>query len=223
MPKTRKLYEDILFRGKDINADGWHYGIPVPLFRDDVTGEKHLGLTDINGIWHAIKPDTLCQSTGKQDGAGKLIYEGDVVIDGIGGLYTVRYSSECAMYELIDEDGFHCVLWPIGKEPHKVVGNIFDGVNGKQVEFAPTRTEQQPEPKENTRDAVNHPAHYNTGGIEVIDAIEAWGFGTGFNRGNAIKYLARAGHKDGADELEDLKKALFYLEREVKRLEGQES
>ena len=34
-------------------------------------------------------------------------------------------------------------------------------------------------------DNVNHPAHYNMGGIEVIDAIEAWGFGEGFNRGNA--------------------------------------
>ena len=70
--------------------------------------------------------------------------------------------------------------------------------------------------------AVNHPAHYNAGGIEVIDAIEAWGFGEGFNRGNAIKYLARAGRKDGADAVEDLKKAAWYVEREIRRLEKME-
>lgn len=69
-------------------------------------------------------------------------------------------------------------------------------------------------------EAVEHPSHYNMGGIEVIDAIEAWGFGEGFNRGNAIKYIARAGHKDPAKEVEDLKKARFYIEAEIRRLEG---
>ena len=67
-------------------------------------------------------------------------------------------------------------------------------------------------------EAVNHPSHYNIGGIEVIDAIEAWGFGEGFNRGNAIKYIARAGRKDPAKETEDLEKARFYLDREIQRL-----
>ena len=68
-------------------------------------------------------------------------------------------------------------------------------------------------------DNVNHPSHYNMGGIEVIDAIEAWGFGEGFNRGNAIKYIARAGRKDPSKEVEDLKKARFYIDAEIKRLE----
>lgn len=71
-------------------------------------------------------------------------------------------------------------------------------------------------------DTVNHPDHYNMGGIEVIDAIEAWGFGEGFNRGNAIKYIARAGRKDPAKEVEDLKKARFYLDREIQRISGEE-
>lgn len=70
-------------------------------------------------------------------------------------------------------------------------------------------------------DSVNHPSHYNMGGIEVIDAIEAWGFGEGFNRGNAIKYIARAGRKDPAKEVEDLKKARFYIDAEIRRLEKQ--
>lgn len=72
-------------------------------------------------------------------------------------------------------------------------------------------------------DSVNHPSHYNMGGIEVIDAIEAWGFGEGFNRGNAIKYIARAGRKDPAKEVEDLKKARFYIDAEIKRLEKEKA
>ena len=69
---------------------------------------------------------------------------------------------------------------------------------------------------------VEHPDHYNVGGIEVIDAIEAWGFGEGFNRGNAIKYIARAGRKDPTTEIEDLKKARWYIDEEIKRLVMQE-
>lgn len=65
--------------------------------------------------------------------------------------------------------------------------------------------------------AVNHPAHYHAAsGREVIDIIEAWGLN--FSRGNALKYIARAGHKDPARELEDLLKAQWYIEREITRL-----
>lgn len=67
-------------------------------------------------------------------------------------------------------------------------------------------------------DNVNHPSHYTTGGIEVIDAIEAWGLG--FNPGNAVKYLARAGKKDPAKHLEDLAKAAWYVQREIERVSG---
>lgn len=67
---------------------------------------------------------------------------------------------------------------------------------------------------------IDHPTHYNVGRIEVIDVIEAWGLGYGFNRGNAIKYIARAGHKDS--EIEDLKKAVWYIQREIERLEKEE-
>lgn len=62
-------------------------------------------------------------------------------------------------------------------------------------------------------DPVNHPSHYCRGGIEVLDAIEAWGLD--YHRGNAIKYIARAGHKDPAKEAEDLRKAIFYLRRKI--------
>lgn len=62
---------------------------------------------------------------------------------------------------------------------------------------------------------VNHPAHYRPGVYEAIKVIEAWGLG--FCLGNAIKYIARCGLKGSA--LEDLKKARWYLDREINRLE----
>lgn len=65
----------------------------------------------------------------------------------------------------------------------------------------------------NPNETVDHPSHYNTGSIEVIDAIEDWELG--FNLGNAVKYIARAGKKDPTKECEDLKKAAWYLQRAI--------
>ena len=66
-------------------------------------------------------------------------------------------------------------------------------------------------------DNVNHPNHYFADrGIEVIDAIEAWNLN--FSRGNAVKYIARAGVKNPEKEIEDLEKAVWYINREIKRL-----
>ncbi len=58
---------------------------------------------------------------------------------------------------------------------------------------------------------VNHPSHYNSGKVEVVEAIEDWKLG--FHRGNAVKYIARAGKKDPSKEIEDLEKASWYLKR----------
>ena len=65
------------------------------------------------------------------------------------------------------------------------------------------------------REAVDHPDYYKRGGVEAIDAIEAWGLG--FNLGNVVKYIARAGRKT-ADSLQDLRKAAWYLNREIERM-----
>lgn len=70
-----------------------------------------------------------------------------------------------------------------------------------------------PEPI-SSKDMVNHPPHYNTGKIEVIDVIEDWKLG--FNDGNAVKYIARHSHK--SNPIEDLKKAVWYINREIERL-----
>jgi hypothetical protein len=65
-------------------------------------------------------------------------------------------------------------------------------------------------------EAVNSPAHYNQGNIEVIDAIEDWGLD--FNAGNVVKYVSRHQHK--AEPLEDLKKARWYLDRIIEGFEN---
>lgn len=64
-------------------------------------------------------------------------------------------------------------------------------------------------------DNVNHPTHYNShpSGVEAITVTEHFNF----NVGNAIKYLWRAGLKESA--IEDLRKAAWYCQREIQRLE----
>ena len=80
------------------------------------------------------------------------------------------------------------------------------------------RANRQPEGRADSgavHDAVNHPRHYTShaSGVECIQITEH----LGFCRGNAIKYIWRAGERPER-EVEDLRKAIWYLEREVQRL-----
>lgn len=64
---------------------------------------------------------------------------------------------------------------------------------------------------------ISHPLHY--GGdttYEAIKVIDAWDLN--FNLGNVVKYISRAGKKDPEKKIEDLEKAQFYLEREIRKL-----
>lgn len=63
-------------------------------------------------------------------------------------------------------------------------------------------------------DNVNKPSHYTTGKIEVIDFIEDQKLG--FHLANAVKYISRAGKKDPSKTEEDLRKAIWYIERFIK-------
>ena len=63
------------------------------------------------------------------------------------------------------------------------------------------------------KENVNNPKHYNVGDIEVIDFIDSWNLN--FNLGNVIKYVTRCVYE--GNKIEDLQKAIFYLEREIKR------
>ena len=66
-------------------------------------------------------------------------------------------------------------------------------------------------------DTVNHPKHYTSdpSGVECIEITRH----RNFNIGNALKYLWRAGLKDGNSDIQDLQKAVWYIQDEIKRLE----
>jgi len=89
----------------------------------------------------------------------------------------------------------------------------FDLIN-QSVEVPSTNMAQAPAVLE---DAVNHPRHYTShpSGVECITITEHMSF----NIGNAVKYLWRVGHK--VDDLEDLKKARWYIDREIAKRETQ--
>ena len=67
-------------------------------------------------------------------------------------------------------------------------------------------------------DPVDHPSHYTSdpSGVECISVTRH----RNFNVGNAIKYLWRAGLKDADTQIQDLRKAIWYIENEIDRLEG---
>lgn len=70
-----------------------------------------------------------------------------------------------------------------------------------------------------TRDEVNHPSHYNShpSGIECIQVTEHMTFCLG----NAVKYIWRAGEKNGTSAVTDLEKSVWYIQREIERLRNQ--
>lgn len=71
---------------------------------------------------------------------------------------------------------------------------------------------------------VDHPSHYGGEGnpYEAIRIVEAAGHGASFCLGNALKYLLRAGKKEGESELDDLLKAVWYLNRRIEQIRKNE-
>lgn len=69
-------------------------------------------------------------------------------------------------------------------------------------------------------DNVNHPSYYGGANnpYEAIKVIDEWNLG--FDLGNTVKYISRAGKKDGNSEIQDLEKAKFYLEHRIEKLRG---
>lgn len=86
-------------------------------------------------------------------------------------------------------------------------------VNKQYGEGLKARAAQQLEPQREQPDLVNHPPHYTNhpSGIECIQITEHMGF----NLGNAVKYIWRCDLK--ANEIEDLRKARWYIDREIER------
>lgn len=71
--------------------------------------------------------------------------------------------------------------------------------------------------KDESYEYVNHPKHYNQGGIELVNIVDSYQLG--FYEGNIVKYLIRSGKKPGNSKLQDLKKAQWYLNYLIKSLE----
>ena len=86
--------------------------------------------------------------------------------------------------------------------------------DNQSADDAPAHTSEQLADIER-REFVAHPDYYKRGGIEAIDAIEAWELG--FHLGNVVKYIARCGRKSD-NVLGDLKKAAWHLNREIERM-----
>lgn len=82
---------------------------------------------------------------------------------------------------------------------------------------SPTKLEKKLEAVLGQSDPVNHPAHYTSGSIEVIDFIEDQKMP--YHLGNATKYICRAGKMDKSAETEDLRKAIWYIQRYIALLE----
>lgn len=70
------------------------------------------------------------------------------------------------------------------------------------------------------KEMVNHPEHYGgkSNVYEAIKVIDAWDLD--FCLGNTVKYISRAGKKNPGKEIEDLKKAMFYLQHKINKLEN---
>tara|TARA_R110000803_G_scaffold163913_1_gene227641 strand:+ start:22187 stop:22693 length:507 start_codon:yes stop_codon:yes gene_type:complete len=91
-------------------------------------------------------------------------------------------------------------------------------ISGEYALYMATSAKQRMQSAERIRevqvDPINHPPHYKVGGIETIDFIEAKKLN--YNLGNVAKYITRADHK--GNKLEDLRKAQWYLTREINSL-----
>ena len=89
--------------------------------------------------------------------------------------------------------------------------------NVDQVNNMPGHRNPPPPPQ---KEQVNHPQHYGgeSNVYEAIKVIEAWDLD--FHLGNTVKYISRAGKKGTDKEIQDLKKALWYLKRKIENLES---
>ena len=146
----------------------------------------------INGypwvIGDATDPDSLRSSQDSEDG---------IFIDPASGYLVLRSGGDdrmvCPGDYIVIGDGF---AYPLRKE-------IFEELY--ELKYS------SPADDTGASDPVEHPSHYTRGSIEVIDFIEDQKLG--YHQGNAIKYICRAGFKDPSKFKEDIRKAIFYLNR----------
>lgn len=123
---------------------------------------------------------------------------------------------------LLKEAVRYLLSMPLG-EHHMVIGTEGFALKVKRDGFSlgplPPLSDKEIREMPNAQDIINHPSHYGGDNVyEAIKVIEAWNLG--FNLGNAVKYVARHGKKAGHLPLDDLKKARWYLDREIANRES---
>lgn len=138
---------------------------------------------------------------------------GDRVKNKFNGQYGTivegsSYGNTVVMYDgMYDGEILPSPYWS-SRSPHDYI-ELVDAPLEVTVEEALAMLEPKP-------DAVTRPQHYNQGKIEVIEFIEDKKLN--YHKGNAIKHISRAGIKNKDKEIEDLRKAIWYLQREIEQL-----
>jgi len=171
---------------------------------------KHLkGLKKGQTINHKVYGEGIIQSVG-------MNLFGEVCYD----VYFPRYGK--TIHVMDGEDIATDTKTETGESFNEMLNRIIQAT----LKDKATAPSAEPEDKEEEQplkvkngEAVDHPAHYNDGKIEVIDFIEDLGLSEGFNLGNAVKYISRAGKKDANKTVEDINKAVWYIERQIKAYE----
>ena len=132
-----------------------------------------------------------------------------------------RKEKEDYLYEYCELTEFKCESCVLNDKSHNWRQSLHEDYKCLAIDVSPEEDlDRAINIIQNSIDNVNHPAHYNDGKIEVIDYIEDKKLG--FCLGNAIKYISRAGKKDKSKEVEDLQKAVFYINREIDKLKNKE-
>ena len=162
----------------------------------------------------------------------KMLYEElikhasiDEIMDAIEELMVNNYNGKTNNEPECDGDCENCKYGYEDDSDEYEYSNIYNDELIKAYERAQNDFEKSIADTMEKYDSVNHPSHYASGKIEVIDFIEDKKLG--YNLGNCIKYISRAGkkHEDGMSDLEkaieDLEKARWYLEREINTLKKQ--
>lgn len=154
------------------------------------------------------------------DGSYKLVMRGIVGKDGdieVPEWANYAYNNDQGVFFLIHEIGYNHPLLIWHREQDEPFLTPETTLNDQYAEIEQVRqqTDSLPELK---HDFVNHPKHYcdHPSGIECIEITRHHDFAIG----NAIKYLWRAGLKDSDNEIQDLKKAVWYIQDKIAQLEN---
>lgn len=156
----------------------------------------------------------------------------EIDIDKDGDMFIAEEGSTGEHYNVKESMGVDDLIAQITTCLNDYLHNEYDIPPHSEIEFWSNKSDEilgkndikdwqkqvMKEDLKRLNDPVNHPSHYTDGKIEVIDFIEDKNLG--FHLGNAVKYISRAGKKDPSKKLEDLKKAQWYLNREIERIGG---